>query len=426
MRFGGRTAGAGCLTKSHGQHSNSDTRLPVHGVCQHGGSQRSDTGTDSRASQRLTRRSRHDAPRPLTDDGSRDTAYQWKNTGGGRARAGPHPAQRGRGRGVPRGRRASPRAQRRRPAHRPAAGSALPSAGRDRPPRPAAGAGGTRRGASRPAGAAPPLPERSLPAEASPGSSLPPPPAAAGGASRKAGPVPAPRRPHSAARPRGARSQPSARPSAPRLPQPGGSGAAHRRRALSPAGREERERSSRPRRQWLPCSYERPATPRAPNGCCATADVRLQVPACRAAGPGRAPASCSAALRAGAAGCRPGWRPCCCARARGRPARGERRLRGRGLSRRVEGWPDCGVPAARFVTGHGARSEVSAAVSFSAAQRVKFSPSGRRTGCPSAPLIALGLDCSFGACWRCPGRRAGSPCQCLPALTAINPVLLRA
>lgn len=199
-----------------------------------------------------------------------------------------------------------------------------------------------------------------------------------------------------------------------------------RRRALSPAGREERERSSRPRRQWLPCSYERPATPRAPNGCCATADVRLQVPACRAAGPGRAPASCSAALRAGAAGCRPGWRPCCCARARGRPARGERRLRGRGLSRRVEGWPDCGVPAARFVTGHGARSEVSAAVSFSAAQRVKFSPSGRRTGCPSAPLIALGLDCSFGACWRCPERRAGSPCQCLPALTATNPVLLRA
>ena len=91
-----------------------------------------------------------------------------------------------------------------------------------------------------------------------------------------------------------------------------------------------------------------------------------------------------------------------------------------------EGWPDCGVPAARFVTGHGARSEVSAAVSFSAAQRVKFSPSGRRTGCPSAPLIALGLDCSFGACWRCPGRRAGSPCQCLPALTATNPVLLRA
>lgn len=252
------------------------------------------------------------------------------------------------------------------------------------------------------------------------------PPAAAGGASRKAGPVPAPRRPHSAARPRGARSQPSARPSAPRLPQPGGSGAAHRRRALSPAGREERERSSRPRRQWLPCSYERPATPRAPNGCCATADVRLQVPACRAAGPGRAPASCSAALRAGAARCRPGWRPCCCARARGRPARGEGRLRGRGFSRRVEGWPDCGVPAARFVTGHGARSEVSAAVSFSAAQRVKFSPSGRRTGCPSAPLIALGLDCSFGACWRCPERRAGSPCQCLPALTATNPVLLRA
>lgn len=190
MRFGGRTAGAGCLTKSHGQHSNSDTRLPVHGVCQHGGSQRSDTGTDSRASQRLTRRSRHDAPRPLTDDGSRDTAYQWKNTGGGRARAGPHPAQRGRGRGVPRGRRASPRAQRRRPAHRPAAGSALPSAGRDRPPRPAAGAGGTRRGASRPAGAAPPLPERSLPAEASPGSSLPPPPPRPAAPRERPGPSP--------------------------------------------------------------------------------------------------------------------------------------------------------------------------------------------------------------------------------------------
>lgn len=313
MRLRGRTDGAGCLTQSRRQRLAGPSTREIAAA---------DTGTDTRASQRLTRRSRHDTPRPLTDDGSRDGTHQWKSTRGGRARAGPHPngpraAQRARDRGAPRGHWAFPPAQRRRPARRPAAGSALPSADRDRPSRPTPPG---RRNAPR-GSRGPPAPRLRSPSARSPrrpppAAPLPSPPAA-GGAARKAGPIPAPRRPHGAARPRGARSQPSARPSAPRLPPLGGSGAAHRRRALSPAGREERERSSRPRRQWLPRSYERPATPRAPNGCCATADVRLQVPACRAAG--RAPAPCCAALPAGAAGCRADG---------GRAARGPRGERG--------------------------------------------------------------------------------------------------
>lgn len=132
MRLRGRTDGAGCLTQSRRQRLAGPSTREIAAA---------DTGTDTRASQRLTRRSRHDAPRPLTDDGSRDGTHQWKSTRGGRARAGPHPngpraAQRARDRGAPRGHWAFPPAQRRRPARRPAAGSALPSADRDRPSRP--------------------------------------------------------------------------------------------------------------------------------------------------------------------------------------------------------------------------------------------------------------------------------------------------
>ena len=96
-------------------------------------------------------------------------------------------------------------------------------------------------------------------------------------------------------------------------------------------------------------------------------------------------------------------------------ARGEGRLRGRAGLSVLESRPDRGVLALRFVTSHGARSEVSAAASFVAAQLVKLAIWTPRV-CPSAPLIALGLDFSFGGCRRCPGRGLPAPITKIPVL----------